>query len=158
MLLLIGQRFIEIPPLCNPPATAFGYYFPRMEFLKSITGRIVSGMVALAVIAAAISWWQMDPETRQMLLTGTGHILAWFGVVLFWPWASFAIIARVARMESNLAGGILVGIYTLAEILLLAWLFHWHIPTATAWTFLAFGGLISGVYNLLVCDWIAEKV
>jgi len=129
-----------------------------MEFLKSISGRIVTGLVALGVIAAAISWWQMDESTRQTLVAGTGRILAWFGVMLAWPWVSFAIIARVAKMESNLAGGVLVGAYTIAEVVLLAWLFHWHMPNATAWTFLLLGGLVSGVYNILVCDWIAEKV
>ncbi len=129
-----------------------------MEFLKSISGRIVTGLVALGVIAAAISWWQMDESTRQTLVAGTGRILAWFGVMLAWPWMSFAIIARVAKMESNLAGGVLVGAYTIAEVVLLAWLFHWHMPNATAWTFLLLGGLVSGVYNILVCDWIAEKV
>jgi hypothetical protein len=129
-----------------------------MEFLKSITGRIVTGFVALAVVAAGISWWQMDESTRQMLVSGTGRILAWFGIVLAWPWVSFALIARVAKMESNLAGGILVAAYTIAEVVLLAWLFHWHLPNATAWTFLLLGGLVSGVYNILVCDWLAEKV
>jgi hypothetical protein len=129
-----------------------------MEFLKSISGRIVTGLVALGVVAAAISWWQMDESTRQTLLAGTGRILAWFGVMLAWPWVSFAIIARVAKMESNLAGGVLVGAYTVAEVVLLVWLFHWHMPNATAWTFLLLGGLVSGVYNILVCDWIAEKV
>jgi len=129
-----------------------------MEFLKSISGRIVTGLVALGVVAAAISWWQMDESTRQMLLAGTGRILAWFGVMLAWPWVSFAIIARVARQESNLAGGLLVGAYTVAEVVLLACLFHWRLPNATAWTFLLLGGLVSAVYNILVCDWIAEKV
>jgi hypothetical protein len=129
-----------------------------MEFLKSISGRIVTGLVALGVVAAAISWWQMDESTRQTLVAGTGRILAWFGVMLAWPWVSFAIIGRVAKMESNLAGGVLVGAYTVAEVVLLAWLFHWHMPNATAWTFLLLGGLVSGVYNILVCDWIAEKV
>jgi len=129
-----------------------------VDFLKTITGRIVSGLVALAVVAAGISWWQMDPATRQMLLAGTGRILSWFGVVLAWPWVSFSIIARVARQDSNLAGGILVATYTVLEILLLAWLFHWKMPNATAWTFLLLGGLVSAVYNILICDWIAEKV
>jgi hypothetical protein len=155
---LIRQGFIEIPEVCNPLSCGFGYYLFGMEFLKSVTGRIVSGMVGLAVVAAAISWWQMDPSTRQTLVSGTGRIVAWFGVVLCWPWVSFAVIAWVARMESNAAGAALVASYTLAEIILLAWLFHWHMPNATAWTFLLFGGLVSGVYNLLVCDWIAEKV
>jgi len=129
-----------------------------MEFLKSITGRLVSALLALAVIAAAISWWQMDPSTRQMLVSGAGRVLAWFGLVLAWPWASFVLIVWVAHKESNLIGGSLVAAYTIAEVILLAWLFHWHMPGATAWTFLLLGGLISAVYNLLTCDWIAEKV
>ena len=69
-----------------------------MEFLKSISGRIVTGLVALGVVAAAISWWQMDQSTRQTLVAGTGRILAWLGVMLAWPWVSFAIIARVAQI------------------------------------------------------------
>ncbi|MGD0461449.1 MAG: hypothetical protein ABSB74_03070 [Tepidisphaeraceae bacterium] len=129
-----------------------------MEFLKSITGRIVTGLVALVVIIAAISWWQMDESTRQMLVSGTGRILVWLGIVLIWPWASFAIIGWVARMESNAAGGLLVGVYSIAEVILLAWLFDWNMPSPAAWTFLFLGGLIAGVYNLLVCDWLAEKV
>jgi hypothetical protein len=129
-----------------------------MDFLKSISGRIVTGLVALGVVAAGISWWQMDESTRQTLVSGTGRILAWFGIILAWPWVSFAIIARVARLDSNLAGGILVGSYTLAEVVLLAWLFHWHMPNSTAWTFLLLGGLVAAVYNILTCDWIAEKV
>ncbi|HEY1921992.1 MAG TPA: hypothetical protein VGG44_04445 [Tepidisphaeraceae bacterium] len=129
-----------------------------MEFLKSITGRIVTGLVALGVVAAAISWWQMDESTRQMLVSGTGRIFAWLGVVLALPWASFAVIGWVARMESNAAGGALIALYSIAEVLLLAWLFHWHMPNPAAWTFLLLGGLVAGVYNLLVCDWLAEKV
>jgi hypothetical protein len=129
-----------------------------MDFLKSITGRIVTGLVALGVVAAAISWWQMDESTRQMLVSGTGRIFAWVGVVLALPWASFAIIGWVARMESNAAGGVLVGLYSIAEIVLLAWLFHWHMPNPAAWTFLLLGGFVAGVYNLLVCDWLAEKM
>ncbi len=129
-----------------------------MEFLKSITGRIVTGLVALAVVAAAISWWQMDESTRQMLVAGAGRILVWLGMVLIWPWASIAIIGWVSRMESNAAGGLLVGVYSLAEVILLAWLFNWHIFGPAAWTFLLLGGLVAGVYNLLVCDWLAEKV
>jgi hypothetical protein len=129
-----------------------------MEFLKTITGRVVSGLVALGVIAGGIAWWQMDPATRQTLVSGTGRIFAWLGVMIVWPWASFFIIARVAKLESNLAGGLLVTAYTLAELILLAWLFHWHMPNATAWTFLLLGGLLAAAYNLLICDWIAEKV
>ena len=129
-----------------------------MDFLKTMTGKVVSGLVGLAVIAAGISWWQMDPQTRQMLVSGTGKIISWLGIVLIVPWATFFVIGRVAKFDNNLAGGILVGAYTLIETLVLAWLFHWHVPTATAWTFLILGGLFAAVYNLFTCDWIAEKV
>jgi hypothetical protein len=129
-----------------------------MDFLKSVAGKIITGAVALAVIAAAISWWSMDPTTRHMLIAGTGRILSWLGIVLIVPWATFFLIGRVAKSESNAAGGVLVASYTLIETLLLMWLFGWKLPGATAWTFLCVGALFAGVYNLFTCDWIAEKV
>ena len=130
----------------------------RMDFIKTITGKVITGFVALAVIAGGISWWSMDPTTRQMLISGTGKILAWLGVVLFLPWVSFMLIGRIAKLESNAAGAALVAAYTIAETILLLWLFNWQVPGATAWTFLVVGGLFAAAYNLFACDWIAEKV
>jgi len=90
-----------------------------MELLKSVTGKVVGGAVALSVIAGGISWWQMDQPTRDMLLSGAGRIVAWIGVVLTVPWATFFVIGRVGKLESNLAGGVLVLTYTLLEVALL---------------------------------------
>jgi FtsH-binding integral membrane protein len=129
-----------------------------MEFLKTVAGRIVTGLVVLGVVAGGISWWQMDASTRQTIVSGTGRLSLWGGVMLALPWASFFLIGRVAKLESNFAGAVLVVIYSLLETVLLAWLFHWRIQTPAAWTFLIFGGLIAGGYNLLTCDWIAEKL
>ena len=129
-----------------------------MDLLKTVTGKVVAGVVALAVIAGGISWWRMDEATRQMLLSGSGKIVSWLLVVLFAPWATFFLTTWVAKRESNAAGAALVAAYTVIEALLLAWLFHWNIPGATAWTFLVVGALFAAVYNLLVCDWLAEKL
>ncbi len=129
-----------------------------MELLNSITGKVTAGVVALAVIAGGISWWQMDPATRNWLLTSTGKLLAWFGVVLFLPWVTFFVTRWVAGKESNLAGAVLVVAYTIPEMLLLAWLFNWQVPSATAWTFLVVGALVAAAYNLLGCDWIAGRL
>ncbi|HSI37083.1 MAG: hypothetical protein ACAI43_18980 [Phycisphaerae bacterium] len=129
-----------------------------MDFLKTVTGKVVSGIVGLVVVAAGISWWRMDPETRSMLLGGTGKIVSWTGIVILAPWATFFIVGWVGRMRSNAAGGALVFVYTLLEVLLLLWLFGWSIPNATAGTFFAVGALVAGVYNLLVCDWLAERM
>jgi hypothetical protein len=129
-----------------------------MELLKTVTGKVVAGAVTLAVVAAGISWWQMDPATRQMLLSGTGRIISWLGVMLLLPWATFFVTTWVAKLESNAAGATMVAAYTLVEAVLLAWLFNWSVHGATAWTFLVAGTLLAGVYNLLVCDWIAERL
>lgn len=128
-----------------------------MDFLKGVAGKVVTGVVVLAVIATAISWWQMDESTRAMLLRGAGRILAWLGVVLVVPWASFFVIGRVARLESNAAGGALVLLYTAAEASVLAWLFDWSIRGAAPWVFFTTATLFAGVYNLFACDWIAEQ-
>jgi hypothetical protein len=47
--------------------------------------------------------------------------------------------------------------YTAIEATVLAWLFGWSVGGATAWVFYAAAVLLAGVYNLLACDWIAEK-
>ena len=128
-----------------------------MDFLKGVAGKLVTGAVALAVIAAAVSWWRMDESTRDTLLTGTGRIVAWLGIVLVVPWASFFLIGRIARMESNSAGATLVLLYTAVEAAVLAWLFDWSVRGAAPWVFFAAATLFAGVYNLFACDWIAEK-
>ena len=129
-----------------------------MDLLKGMAGKIMTGVVALAVIVGAITWWSMEPASRQAILAGTGRIIAWFGIVVLLPWATFFVIAPVAKRESNLAGGILVAGYTVLELLLLFWLFRWKIDGAAAWTFVCLGGLVAAVYNVFTCDWIAEKV
>ncbi len=129
-----------------------------MDFLKTIAGKLVTGAVVLAVVAAGISWFQADPATRSMLLGSTGRVCGWLGIVLVVPWVTFAVIGWVARMEKNIAGGILVGGYALVEAVGLAWLFHWHVRGAAAWAFFILGVLFAAAYNLFACDWIAEKV
>src|SRR5689334_22371983 len=106
-----------------------------MDFLKTVGGKVVGGLVVLAVIASGISWWQMDPSTRHAILSGAGKIASWFGVMLLVPWASFFLIGRVARADSNAAGAALVLGITVVEAAVLAWLFDWSIAGATAWVF-----------------------
>src|SRR4051812_102250 len=147
-----SPRFItpSSQPLVTIPAS--------MDFLKTITGKAITGFVVLAVIAGGISWWSMPTETRQGVLSSTGKILSWLGIVLFLPWVSFMLIGKVAKLDNNTAGAALVAGYTIVETIVLLWLFNWQMPNATAWTAVVVGGLFAGAYNLFTCDWIAEKV
>ena len=128
-----------------------------MDFLKTVGGKIVSGLVAVAVVAIAISWFQMSPQTRQSLVHGTAQIIGWTLLVAVVPWVTFFVVAWISRRESNLAGAALVVVYTAIEAVTLAWLFAWGIHGATRVVLFAAATLLAGAYNLLTCDWIAEK-
>src|SRR5947209_1114087 len=87
------------------PRNSLHFAEEMKDFLMAIGGKIAPGLVTLAVIAAGISWYGMDPATRHMLVLGTGRLFAWFGIMLVLPWATFYLIGRVGRMGSNIAGG-----------------------------------------------------
>jgi FtsH-binding integral membrane protein len=129
-----------------------------MDLLKTTGAKVASGAVTLGVIAAGIAWWQADPATRQAVEDRTLELFAWFGVVLLLPFASFFVIGAVAKLDHNGAGAALVASYTALELGLMAWLFHAAIHSPVAWTLAVVGGLIAAVYNLLACDWIADKL
>jgi FtsH-binding integral membrane protein len=129
-----------------------------MDFLKRAAGMMLGGIVVLAVLAGAISWWRADPKTRDQILAASGRAVAWLAVVLALPWASFLLVARVEKTQSNTAGAALVAAYTLLEVVWLAWLFHFGFAGGLAVTALAGAGLFAAVYNLFACDWIAEKM
>jgi hypothetical protein len=128
-----------------------------MDFLKSLGGKIAGGLIALAVVAAGISWWQMDPETRRAIVSTSGRIMAWGLVVLLVPWLCFWLLGWVARLQSNVAGAVFVLVLTAIEAIALAALFNGSIHGTTAWVMYAAAILAAGAYNLFACDWIAEK-
>ena len=129
-----------------------------MEFLKSIGGKIVTGLIALVVIGAGIAWFQAEPSTRERWVSTFGRAVGWSLIVLIVPWVSFMVIGWVARMRSNAAGAMLVFMMTLIETVLLAWLFHFTINGTIGWIFVIAGVLIAAVYNTFACVWIAERV
>lgn len=130
-----------------------------MELLKGMAGRIATGLLALLVVAAGISWWQMEPPQREAVVAAVGRIGAWVGIVLLVPWVGFALIGWVARRESNAAGAVLVGGITIVELIALGFLFDWSFTdSGLGWAGFAVGGLFAAAYNLLACDWIAERL
>lgn len=128
-----------------------------MDFLKSVAGKLVTGAVILAVFAAGLAWYQMDPSARDAITGGAVRIVGWLLIVLAVPWALFAVISWVAKKDSNTASGIFVLALTVVEAVVLAWMFQFGIAGGGGWTFFAVGVVLAGVYNLLACDWIAER-
>jgi hypothetical protein len=126
------------------------------DFLKSLGGKIASGVIALAVVSAGLAWWQTEPATKQHILIDSGRLLGWLMLVLIVPWAGFPLVGWVSRRNSNAAGAVLVITFTAAGSAMLAWLFGWSVHGATEWVLYTAAVLICGVYNLFICDWIAE--
>ena len=129
-----------------------------MDFLKTVGGKVAGGVVVLAVGAAGLAWYETAPATKSAVLGGAGKILGWAVLTLVLPWASFAVVGWVARRDTNAASaGLVVGM-TAVGAAVLAWLFGWAVHGATGWTVFTAAVLVAGVYNLLACDWIAERV
>jgi hypothetical protein len=120
--------------------------------------RIAAIVITLTLIGGGLAWYQADPATRQAILSRSGQVLGWLGVVGLLPWCAFLLIAWVGRMGSNLAGAALVIGFTLLELGLLLWLVGVGGHGKTGWIFITAGALLAGVYNLFICDWIAEKL
>jgi FtsH-binding integral membrane protein len=128
-----------------------------VDFLKTVGGKVAAGLVALAVIAGGISWYELDPTTRHEIVTDVFRLVSWTGIVLVVPWVTFYLIGKVARLESNAAGAALIFGYSAIEAVLLAWLFSWSIHGPTAIGLYAAAVLVAAAYNLLTIDWIAER-
>jgi uncharacterized membrane protein (UPF0136 family) len=131
---------------------------PLMDLIKKIASIVIGGAVALGVVVGAISWFQMTPDERSALLSTVWRSLAWIGIVLVLPWATYFVTTWVAKRESNGISAALVAGYTLVGLGVLLWLFDFSIRGTTPVVLCVLGGLIALAYNLLVCDWIAERL
>ena len=128
-----------------------------MDLLKGIVGKVVTGAIVLAVVAALIAWFQMPAAERADIVSEIGRLIGWAALVLAAPWAMILLIARVAKVGSNPAGIAFVGATTIIELALLGWLLHWHVAGGAAWIGVIACGVIAAAYNILACDWIAER-
>ncbi|MCH7812517.1 MAG: hypothetical protein IID40_00720 [Planctomycetes bacterium] len=124
-------------------------------------GQYVGGRVLTAILvvgsAAGVIWFWKHPEQLQTLWLVIKYVLVWLGFVLVLPWALFFVPPWVLKKESNLATGLMLGGYVLADVVfafILAGGVGGH-GTLT-WGVLLLGFLAAGVYNFLVCDHQAE--
>jgi len=127
------------------------------DFLKSTASKVTVGVVSLAVVAGGISWFQAAPADRQHVVAMTERCFGWLVLVLAIPWLSFALVSWIARQDSNAWSAALIVLMTALEAAGLAWLFSFSIHGPGAWSVYLASIAVAGVYNLLACDWIAEK-
>ncbi len=117
-------------------------------------------MTAILIVAtgASLIWFWKHPEELQAVWASMKSVLAWLGFVIVFPWALFFMPAKIVRLESNGAAAAMLAGYLLADILVALWLADWSITGTLTWVVLLLGFLTAGVYNFLVCDYVAERI
>jgi hypothetical protein len=123
---------------------------------KYVGGKLLSAVCGLGCVLAGIWFWR-HPEDLQALWHVVRLVLAWLGFVAVWPWALFFIPPLVLRTESNTASALMLVAYLLVDILAALWLGGWHISGTLTWVVLLAGFLAAGVYNFIVCEYLAGR-
>jgi hypothetical protein len=125
-------------------------------------GKFVGAKVltALLVVSAGASliWFWNHPEVLRALWAGLKGVLAWLGFVIVLPWSLFFVTVKVVKMESNQAAVALVLGFLAVDIIVALWLADWSITGALTWVVVLLGFLTAGVYNFLVCDYVADQL
>jgi hypothetical protein len=128
-----------------------------MEFAKKVALFIVAGVVLFGVIAASAAWFTTAPADRSAAIAAAGRVAGALGIGLLLPWLTYFFSTAAARRDSNAVGVALVAGYSLIDALLLAWAMRFTFSSATATVLCVFGVLLLATYNLLTCDWLAER-
>ncbi|MGC4032492.1 MAG: hypothetical protein QM754_12330 [Tepidisphaeraceae bacterium] len=123
---------------------------------KTVAQYLLAGLTLLGVVAAGIAYYDLSPDERSAMWHGIGRVLVWLGIVLVLPWATYFVTTAVARRESNAAGVLLILGYTIVDAVIL-----YLLVGAPAGAFLicaaVLGLLVALTYNLLTCDFVAER-
>ncbi len=124
-------------------------------------GQYVGGRVVTAVLvvsgAGAVIWFWRHPDDLYTIWMTVKYALAWLGFVAVLPWATFFLTRWVVSKDSNLAAGIMLLGYSIADALVAFWLIggmRGH--AALTWVVVLLGFLTAAVYNFKVCECQAE--
>lgn len=121
-------------------------------------GEKMLGWIALALlIALGIAIWQMGPEMRGAILSGIWRTVVWIVVAAGLPWLSRLFIGRVLEAGTNWAGVVLIGAYTLIN-LVLGLILIGGLPSGVWGLTAAVAALaVAGTYNYLVSEYLATQ-
>lgn len=124
---------------------------------KHVSGKIITAILAVTVILIIIWYWRLEPAARAALWMSVRLALVWIGLAAALPWALFFVPPLVLKAESNLASALALLGYLLVDVLLALWLAGWGVESTLAWAVMILGFACAGVYNLLVCEFLAER-
>ena len=123
---------------------------------KYIGGKTLTAILVVATGASLIWAWN-NPEKLQSVWISLRGTIAWLGFVSVLPWATFFVPAKVVKLDSNAAAATMLLGYLTVEILFAYWMAGWAIEGTLTWAVVLLGFLAAGVYNFVVCDFVATR-
>lgn len=123
---------------------------------KYIGGKTLTAILVVGTGASLIWFWK-HPEALKALWATLKGVLAWLGFVAVLPWATFFVPGKVVRLESNRGAAAMLAGYVVVDVLVALWLADWSVSGTLTWVLVVLGFLTAGVYNFLVCDFLAER-
>jgi hypothetical protein len=124
---------------------------------KYVGGKVVTILCLLGAGLAGLWFWR-HPEDLRTLWTVIRLALTWIAFAAALPWATFPLMPRLVRMESNAAGAILLAVLAVLDVLAALWLAGWHVGGALAWTVVLVGWITASAYNYVICESLARYV
>ncbi len=124
---------------------------------KYIGGKVLTAILVVGAGASLIWFWN-HPDDAKALWAAIKGALLWIGFALALPWGLFFLTVKTVKADSNAAGVGLLALLLVIDLLVALWLCGWSVSNAIAWVVLIVGFLSAGVYNFLVCEFIAEKM
>lgn len=123
-----------------------------------IGGKVVTAVLVVATAGAGIWFWK-HPEQLEVIWRTIKYVLAWLGLVLVLPWATFFVTTWVVTKESNTAAALMLLAYLVVDIVVAFWLMGTLSGLSTlSWVVLILGFLSAGVYNFKVCEYQAGRL
>lgn len=123
---------------------------------KYVGGRVLTAILVVSSFGAGVWFWK-HPEQLQTIWMTIKYVLVWLGFVLVLPWATFFVTPWVLKFDSNLAAGVMLAGYSLADVALALYLIGGPLGhDSLTWGVLLLGFLSAGVYNFMACEHQAE--
>lgn len=124
---------------------------------KYVGGKVLTAVLVVTVAMVVVWYWRMDPAARAAMWHSVRMVLLWVGLAAALPWATFFVPPLVVKAESNLVSGLALAAYVAVDAVLAFWLAGWDIEGTLSWAVVLLGLLSAGVYNFVVCEFLAER-
>lgn len=122
-----------------------------------IGGKVVTAILVVAVGGAGIWFWK-HPEDLRTIWQTVKYAVAWIGIVLMLPWATFFVTPWVVSKDSNAAAMAMLLGYLVTDVMVAVWMMGTLRGHGTlTWMVLLLGFLAAAVYNFKACEYQADR-